>query len=85
MLAHPMEEETDRGPAEANKERARLCLATGEVRPIGEMIRYVVAPDGNVVPDVAQKLPGRGAWVSANRAALAVVIERTLFGRAFRG
>jgi predicted RNA-binding protein YlxR (DUF448 family) len=80
-----MEEETDRGPAEANKERARLCLATGEVRPIGEMIRYVVAPDGSVVPDIAQKLPGRGAWVSANCAALRIAIERKLFGRAFRG
>jgi predicted RNA-binding protein YlxR (DUF448 family) len=80
-----MEEETDRGPAEANKERARFCIATGEAKPIGEMIRYVVAPDGSIVPDIAHRLPGRGAWVSARRAALLIAIERKSFARAFRG
>ncbi len=85
MLAHPIEEETDRGPAEANDGRARFCLATGEAKPIGEMIRYVVAPDGSIVPDIAHKLPGRGAWVSANREALRIAIERKSFARAFRG
>jgi uncharacterized protein len=80
-----MEEETDRGPAEANKDRARLCIATGEAKPIGEMIRYVVAPDGSIVPDIFLKLPGRGAWVSASRAALKIAIERKSFARAFRG
>ena len=85
MLAHPVQAETDRGPAEAGKERARLCLATGETKPIGEMIRYVVAPDGCVVPDIAHRLPGRGAWVTARPAALRTAIERKLFGRAFRG
>ena len=83
MLAH-MEEETDRGPA-ADKERARFCIVTGEAKPIGEMIRYVVAPDGNIVPDIAQKLPGRGAWVSASRESLETAIERKMFARAFRG
>jgi uncharacterized protein len=85
VLAHPMEEETDRGPAEANKDRARFCIVSGEAKPIGEMIRYVVAPDGSVVPDIAHKLPGRGAWVTANREALKIAIERKLFARAFRG
>jgi len=85
VLAHPAEEETDRGPAEAGKNRARFCIASGEVKPIAEMIRYVVAPDGSVVPDIAHKLPGRGAWVTASPAALKLAIERKLFARAFRG
>jgi len=85
VLAQPIETETDRGPAEAASARARLCLATGEVKAIEEMIRYVVAPDGRVVPDVAHRLPGRGAWVTATPAALRIAIERKLFGRAFRG
>ncbi len=85
MLAHPMEEETDRGPAEANKDRARFCIATGEAKPIAEMIRYVVAPDGSIVPDILHRLPGRGAWVTASRAALLIAIERKSFARAFRG
>ena len=85
MHAHPVEEETDRGPAEANSGRARFCIATGEAKPTGEMIRYVVAPDGSIVPDIAHKLPGRGAWLSASREALRIAIERKLFARAFRG
>lgn len=85
MLAHPMQEETDRGPAEANKDRARFCIATGEAKPIAEMIRYVVAPDGSIVPDILHRLPGRGAWVTASREALLIAIERKSFARAFRG
>jgi uncharacterized protein len=85
VLAHPVEAETDQGLAEAGSARARLCIATGEVKPINEMIRLVVGPDGRVVPDVAQKLPGRGAWVTATSAALRLAIERKSFGRVFRG
>jgi uncharacterized protein len=83
--AHPVDEGTDRGAADADSERARFCIATGEVKPIAEMIRYVVAPDGSIVPDIAHKLPGRGAWITATPAALKIALERKLFGRAFRG
>jgi len=78
-------EDTDRGAAEAKRLRERFCLVSGESRPIDEMIRYVVAPDGSIVPDIARKLPGRGAWVSGTASALKTAIERKLFGRAFRG
>ena len=43
----------------------RMCAVTREVRPIDELIRFVVAPEGEVVPDLKRKLPGRGLWVSA--------------------
>lgn len=85
MLAAPLNEETDRGPAEARAGKARLCLASGEVTPVADMIRYVVAPDGAIVPDIACRLPGRGAWVTARREALESAIARKSFGRAFRG
>lgn len=75
----------DRGLADARGRLVRLCLATGETKPTAEMIRYVVAPDGAIVPDLSRKLPGRGAWVSATNAALKTAIERKLFSRAFRG
>jgi len=48
----------------------RKCIATGEVRPKAELIRFVVGPDDQLVPDLAGKLPGRGIWVTATRAAL---------------
>jgi predicted RNA-binding protein YlxR (DUF448 family) len=75
----------DSGLADARRSLSRLCLATGEVKPVGEMIRYVVAPGGTIVPDLAHKLPGRGAWITATEAALKTAIDKKAFGRAFRG
>jgi len=60
----------------------RRCLASGEVKPKEDLIRFVVGPDLQVVPDLAAKLPGRGLWVSADRAALALVLSKNLFSRA---
>ncbi len=60
----------------------RRCIATGEVRPQSELIRFVAAPDGQLVPDIAGKLPGRGIWVSARRAALERSMKKGLFARA---
>ena len=77
--------ETDEGLQAARRALMRLCLASRTVKPVGELIRFVVGPDGFVVPDIAARLPGRGAWVTARRGALAEVIRRKAFGRAFRG
>jgi predicted RNA-binding protein YlxR (DUF448 family) len=55
---------------------------SGETGSATGMIRFVVGPDGAVVPDVAGKLPGRGMWVSARREALATAVKKNLFSRA---
>ena len=60
----------------------RKCIATGEVRPTAELIRFVVGPDGDVVPDILGKLPGRGIWVTASASALAKATGKGLFSRA---
>ncbi len=62
----------------------RKCLATGEVSPKSGLVRFVVGPDGAVVPDIAAKLPGRGMYVSADRAAIALAARKGLFARAAR-
>src|SRR5690348_6227272 len=62
--------------------RARKCIVTGEVRDEAQLIRFVVSPDGEVVPDVAAKLPGRGMWVGADRATLDRPIEKNHFSKA---
>jgi uncharacterized protein len=72
----------DRGPR--GRERERLCVATREVRPVDDLIRFVVGPDGKVVPDVKGKLPGRGVWVTGTRAALEEAIKRKAFARGFK-
>jgi len=48
------------------------------------MIRFVVSPDGSVVPDVAGRLPGRGFWLSARRDAVKTACAKTLFAKAAR-
>ncbi len=62
----------------------RKCIATGEVQPKHGLIRFVVGPDGTIVPDIMEKLPGRGIWVSADRAALDLAVKKKLFARAAR-
>jgi len=63
-------------------EPERRCVATGEVGPTSGMIRFVLGPDGTVVPDIRGKLPGRGMWVSARRDALERAVAKKLFARA---
>jgi uncharacterized protein len=62
----------------------RRCLATGVVRPKDELLRFVVAPDGTVVPDLAGRLPGRGLWLTARRDIVSLAVAKRLFARAAR-
>lgn len=62
----------------------RTCIATGVEGAPETMIRFVVGPDGEVVPDLARRLPGRGMWVKAERAALERAVDKKLFSRAAR-
>jgi predicted RNA-binding protein YlxR (DUF448 family) len=75
--------ELDSGPHA--RERARLCAATRTVQPVSELIRFVVGPDGEAVPDVKNKLPGRGIWITATRDALGEAIKRKAFARGSSG
>jgi uncharacterized protein len=62
----------------------RTCIATGETGAPQRMIRFVVGPEGDVVPDLARRLPGRGLWVKAERAAVERAVAKNLFARAAR-
>tara|TARA_Y100001934_G_scaffold241801_1_gene297099 strand:+ start:3389 stop:3994 length:606 start_codon:yes stop_codon:yes gene_type:complete len=62
----------------------RRCLASGERAEKETLVRFVLAPDGRVVPDLAERLPGRGAWVSAWREAVDQVVANGLFARGFK-
>jgi hypothetical protein len=73
-----MREDSSRG----SRSRERRCIVTGEVREEAQLIRFVVSPDGQVTPDVAAKLPGRGIWVSADRAILERAIAKNFFSKA---
>lgn len=62
----------------------RRCVVTGEVQPKRGLIRFVAGPDGVVVPDLAEKLPGRGVWVTADRAAIEKAAAKGLFARGLK-
>jgi uncharacterized protein len=62
----------------------RRCLATGDIRPKAELVRFVVSPEGQIVPDIAGRLPGRGLWLTARRDIVAAAVAKRLFGRAAR-
>jgi uncharacterized protein len=62
----------------------RTCIVTGEESTPERMIRFVVGPDGDIVPDLARRLPGRGMWVMARRDLLQRAVEKGLFAKAAR-
>ncbi len=62
----------------------RRCIATGESGPTDRLIRFVLGPAAEVVPDLAAKLPGRGVWLTAERALVERAVAKKLFSRAFK-
>jgi predicted RNA-binding protein YlxR (DUF448 family) len=60
----------------------RRCLVARAAGERTRMVRFVLAPDGTVVADVDERLPGRGLWVAAERSALAEAVRRNLFAKA---
>ncbi len=54
------------------------------MQPKHGLLRFVVGPDGGIVPDLAHKLPGRGIWVASDPAALNKAATKGLFARAAR-
>jgi predicted RNA-binding protein YlxR (DUF448 family) len=80
-LADP---DLDNGPRTDKSATERMCAVTRQVRPIDELIRFVVAPAGEVIPDLKRKLPGRGLWVSASRHAVAEAVRRNQFSKGFK-
>ena len=98
MMAHKMDETGDSARApiarhasardqdSSNGSRAdareRRDIASGTVMPDNRLIRFVADPEGQVVPDAAARLPGRGLWVEASKDAVNKAVEKKLFSRA---
>ncbi len=79
MSGHP------KGPAAAAAETPqRRCIASGAVKDKQSLLRFVIDPGGQVVPDIDERLPGRGIWVSADRRMLTKACKKNLFAKAAR-
>ena len=92
LEAHPADDtapERPSAPASASSEPERKCILTGSHGTRDELIRLAVSPDGDVLPDVLARAPGRGAWIGVSRTDLeAAQTKGKLKGalaRAFKG
>ncbi len=66
------------------KEIIRQCIVTRERLLKDELLRFVLDPEGHVIPDIRGKLPGRGVWVKAQKKIVVEALERKAFSRGFR-
>ncbi|WP_316862272.1 RNA-binding protein [uncultured Cohaesibacter sp.] len=70
--------------AQRGEQTTRQCLVSRESLPKDQMIRFVLAPDLNVVPDLKRRLPGRGVWVTAKYDFVKQAASKGLFARGFK-
>lgn len=66
------------------KQQMRKCIVSGEVKPVEDLIRFALGPDGAVIADLKRRLPGRGVWVTAQKFMVRQAIEQNAFQRAFK-
>ncbi len=77
----PSVEPDDAQPANSS---LRTCVVTRAELTPDELIRFVVGPDGAVVPDLARRLPGRGVWVTLDAKAVEKAIKTKAFARSMK-
>lgn len=77
MRHQTAEQERDRDTTDG----LRRCAVTRKSRPKDELLRFVLAPDGTVVPDLKERLPGRGVWLTAAQDCVAEAEKRNAFAR----
>lgn len=80
-----MHGKTRRSPSrQASGDTQRRCALTRAHRAKSDLIRFVLGPDGTVVPDLKERLPGRGVWLTATYDTIAEAAKRRAFGRALK-
>ncbi len=68
----------------------RRCIVKRQSTDRDNLLRFVLGPGGDnnensiVVPDLKEKLPGRGVWVTCSRSSVEEAINKKLFSRAFK-
>ena len=79
-----MVDETDAGTEgeELTAPSLRRCIVTRQALEKPAMIRFVIDPEGRVTPDLKERLPGRGMWVTAAREALDQAVAKHAFAKA---
>lgn len=84
-LAKPSAGQTEDRDGQDEHGPNRRCIASGESLPVARLVRFVVGPENTLVPDVGAGLPGRGLWLSAERAMIETAVSKRMFAKAARG
>ncbi len=84
MLAVMSDRKSRRAACRADAAPSRRCIVTRRPLPKPAMIRFVVDPNGVLTPDLAERLPGRGLWLTAQRDIVETACAKRVFGRAAR-
>ena len=66
------------------EETTRICALTRAEKPVAELIRFVLGPDGMLVPDTEAKAEGRGVWISLSRETVAEAVRKKAFARSLK-
>jgi predicted RNA-binding protein YlxR (DUF448 family) len=74
----------DNGPRLPKSATERTCALTRATKPVDALIRFVLSPAGEPVPDVKRRLPGRGLWLTASRHAVDEAARRNVFAKGFK-
>ena len=83
-MGQDAQEVTDAGESGAAAGPERTCAVTRAVLEPEELIRFVRDPDGQIVPDLTRRLPGRGVWITCSRAVVQAALTSGAFARALR-
>lgn len=67
-----------------NEDITRKCIVTGEIKEKSQLLRFVLTPDNDIVPDLYKKLPGKGVYVSVSYALLKQAINKNIFARVLK-
>jgi predicted RNA-binding protein YlxR (DUF448 family) len=84
MLATAHDSDLDRGATKVDPGMQRHCALTRTLKPVDEMVRFVIGPGAHTVPDIKRNLPGRGLWITGTRAAIDEAIKGNVFARSFK-
>ena len=74
----------DEGHKNGKNEGKRTCIVHRQIKQPDDMLRFVIGPNNDVVPDLKCILPGRGVWVTATKQDVDFAIRKELFSQAFK-
>ncbi len=78
------QQQQDHGDGVETAGSLRRCVVTRKERAPDDLLRFVLDPSGTIVPDLARKLPGRGVWVTADKASVAAAVKANAFAKSLK-